>query len=85
MTQVGKVWASMGLAAAVLIASPSTQASEVVKLARLVVGGKRTAAEPPRTTPPEPRSSSGNPQAHGTGGGSTDDTGTAPAPSRGIS
>ena len=82
MQQVPKAWASLGLSLALTFACLPSQASEVVKLARLVMSGKRTATEPPRSSPPEPRSPSA-PQAHGSGG--SDEAGNAPTPSRGIS
>jgi hypothetical protein len=59
------------------------QASEVVKLARLVVSGKRTPSDAPRSAPVESRSTAPTAQAGSSGG--TDDTGTAPAPTRGVS
>jgi hypothetical protein len=59
------------------------QASEVVKLARLVVSGKRGTTEAPKTAPTtEPRQAPASSQAHGNGG--NDDAGTAPAPARGL-
>jgi hypothetical protein len=70
---------ALGLAAGGLPA----HASEVVKLARLVVSGKRSTSEAPRPTATEARSSAPAPQAHGNGG--SDAAGTAPAPSRGVS
>jgi hypothetical protein len=71
------------LALGLVAAGPPVEASEVVKLARLVVSGKRSANEAPRTTPPEPRSTNSGQQAHGNGG--NDEAGTAPAPVRGVS
>jgi hypothetical protein len=79
-----KGWISLSLALGLLAGGLPAEASEVVKLARLVVSGKRAASEPPRaTTPPEPRTAPG-PQAQSTGGGG-DEAGNAPAPSRGVS
>lgn len=83
MPHVPKAWISFGLSLALVFACIPSQASEVVKLARLVMSGKRTATEPPRNAPPEPRPTS-TPQAHGTSGGS-DEAGNAPTPARGIS
>jgi hypothetical protein len=54
-------------------------ASEVVKLARLVVTGKRSLPESAKTASD---TRSGEHQGHG---GGSDDHGTAPAPSRGVS
>jgi len=59
------------------------QASEVVKLARLVVSGKRGPSEAPRTSPAETRPAGGGSQAHDSGG--SDAAGTAPTPTRGVS
>ncbi|MFT7772750.1 hypothetical protein [Roseateles sp.] len=86
MTRLLRGWISLCLALGLVAGGLPAQASEVVKLARLVVSGKRSTAEAPRTTPTESRPAAGttSPQAHGSGGGS-DDAGTAPAPSRGVS
>ena len=73
----------LGLALGVSVGAMPVQASEVVKLARLVVSGKRSAAESPRGAPPEARTSTTSPQVHGSGG--NDEAGTAPAPARGVS
>jgi len=79
-----KGWISLSLAVGLLAGGLPAEASEVVKLARLVVSGKRSSSEAPRaTTPPESRTSTG-PQAQSSGGGN-DDAGNAPAPSRGVS
>jgi len=78
-----KGWISLSLVLGLLVGGLPAEASEVVKLARLVVSGKRASSETPRTaTPPEPRTSPGS-QAQGGGGG--DDAGNAPAPPRGVS
>jgi hypothetical protein len=77
-----KGWMSLSLAAGLLVGGLPAEASEVVKLARLVVSGKRAPTEAPRAPTPEPRPAA-HPQAHGSGGG--DDAGTAPAPARGVS
>jgi hypothetical protein len=66
-----------------VIGALPAEASEVVKLARLVVSGKRSITESPRASAPEPRNGSTGSQAHGAGG--NDDAGTAPAPARGVS
>ncbi|MBW8847653.1 MAG: hypothetical protein JF607_22050 [Burkholderiales bacterium] len=78
-----KGWMGLGLALGLVAGGLPAEASEVVKLARLVVSGKRSPSEAPRTTPPEPRPAAAGPQAHGNGG--NDDAGTAPAPVRGVS
>jgi hypothetical protein len=78
-----KGWISLSLVLGLLVGGLPAQASEVVKLARLVVSGKRAPSEAPRTAPTEPRPTPGA-QAAQNGGGS-DDAGTAPAPSRGVS
>ncbi|WP_422015342.1 hypothetical protein [Roseateles sp.] len=83
MLQDKKGWLSLSLALGLVAGGLPAQASEVVKLARLVVSGKRSVSEAPRTTPPEPRPASTSPQAHGTGG--SDEAGTAPALPRGVS
>jgi len=79
-------WMSLCLALGLLAGGLPAEASEVVKLARLVVSGKRGATDAPRTTPAEPTrssASSGGSQTHASSGGN-DDTGTAPAPARGA-
>ncbi len=83
MPRLRKGWMSLCLTLGLMAGGSPAEASEVVKLARLVVSGKRSSTEAPRTTPPEPRSASNGPQAHGNGG--NDDAGTAPAPARGVS
>lgn len=83
-----KGWMSFGLALGIGVAGLPAQASEVVKLARLVVSGKRSTADAPRTIPSESRSRAALPshQTHGNnGGGASDEAGTAPAPARGVS
>ena len=82
MPTVKKGWLCLSVTLGLLTGGLPAQASEVVKLARLVVSGKRSASEAPRTTPPEPRPTTSS-QAHGNGG--NDDAGTAPAPARGVS
>ena len=77
-----KGWMSLGLVLGLLAGGLPAQASEVVKLARLVVSGKRAPSEAPRTTPPEPRPAAA---AQTQGGGGGDEAGNAPAPSRGVS
>ncbi|MGM9480020.1 hypothetical protein ACS5PN_02390 [Roseateles sp. NT4] len=71
----------MSLTLGLLVGLPA-EASEVVKLARLVVSGKRGTTEAPKTTPSEQRPTPSGSQAHGNGG--NDDAGTAPAPARGL-
>ena len=83
MSRLSKGWMSLCLALGLVAGGLPAEASEVVKLARLVVSGKRGTVEVPRTTPSEPRSTGTSPQAHGNGG--NDDAGTAPAPARGVS
>lgn len=82
MSRLLKGWMSLCLAMGTAAAGLPAEASEVVKLARLVVSGKRS-SETPRTATPEPRPANTSPQAHGSG--SNDETGTAPAPARGVS
>lgn len=85
MTRLLRGWISLCLALGLVAGGLPAQASEVVKLARLVVSGKRSTAEAPRTVPAETRpAGTTSSQAHGSGGGN-DDAGTAPAPSRGVS
>lgn len=76
-------WVSLGLALCLLAGGLPAQASEVVKLARLVVSGKRGTTEAPRTTPSEPQRPTSAGAGHGSGG--NDEAGTAPAPPRGVS
>ena len=82
MPRLLKGWMSLCVALGLVAGGLPAEASEVVKLARLVVSGKRTSNETPRTALPEPRPTTA-PQAHGSGG--SDDAGTAPAPARGVS
>ena len=81
MTKVIKGWMCLGLAIGMLAGLPA-QASEVVKLARLVVSGKRSPSDSPRPPPTDPRA--GGSTTQGMGGGS-DEAGTAPTPQRGVS
>jgi hypothetical protein len=83
--QSSKGWIGLALSMSLLAGGWPAEASEVVKLARLVVSGKRAANEAPRaqSTPQEPRSPA-NTQAQGSGGGS-DEAGNAPTPSRNVS
>lgn len=84
MSRLLKGWMSLCLVLGIGAAGLPAEASEVVKLARLVVSGKRSTSEIPRTTTaPEPRSTSNASQAHGSA--SSDEAGTAPAPARGVS
>ncbi|MDR7334620.1 hypothetical protein [Roseateles asaccharophilus] len=83
MKKLFKGWVCLGLTLGLLAGGLPVQASEVVKLARLVVSGKRSPSETPRTAPTETRSG-GSSQTQGAGGGS-DDAGTAPTPQRGVS
>ena len=82
MPRVKKGWWCLSLMLGLLIGGMPAKASEVVKLARLVVSGKRGPVEVPRSAPTEQRPAPSNPQIHGTGG--NDDAGTAPAPARGL-
>lgn len=82
MPTVKKGWLCLSLALGMLATGLPAEASEVVKLARLVVSGKRSPVETPRTAPAEQRPAPTSPQAHGNGG--NDDAGTAPAPARGL-
>ncbi|MBV8034455.1 hypothetical protein [Roseateles sp.] len=85
MTRLLRGWMSLCLALGLVAGGFPAQASEVVKLARLVVSGKRSPSEAPRTSSAESRpAGTAGPQAHGSDGG-TDEAGTAPAPSRGVS
>ena len=83
MPRVKKGWLCLSLTLGLLAGSLPVQASEVVKLARLVVSGKRGSTEAPKTTPTEQRQAPTAPQTHGSSGGN-DDAGTAPAPARGL-
>jgi hypothetical protein len=83
MSRLIKGWMSCCLALGLVAGGLPAEASEVVKLARLVVSGKRSPSETPRTAPPESRPAGTSPQAHGSGG--NDEAGTAPAPTRGVS
>jgi len=81
MRRVKKGWWCLSLTLGLLAGSLPAEASEVVKLARLVVSGKRGSTEAPKAAPAEQRQAPA-PQAHGSGG--NDDAGTAPAPARGL-
>ena len=85
MTQYKRGLLSLSLAGGLIVGGLPAEASEVVKFARLVVSGKRSAMDAPRITPPEQRPSPSSPQAQGGSGGGSDMTGTAPAPARGVS
>ena len=83
MPRVKKGWWCLSLTLGLLVGSLPAEASEVVKLARLVVSGKRGTTEAPKAAAPtEQRQAPAAPQAHGNGG--NDDAGTAPAPARGL-
>lgn len=70
--------------AGLLALGPATsEASEVVKLARLIVTGKRSNPSPEPQRPAAESRSGAEDQGHG--GGSTDEHGTAPNPQRGVS
>ena len=83
MPRLLKGWMSLCLALGLVAGGLPAQASEVVKLARLVVSGKRAPIEATRTTPPESRPAPSSQTTHGSGG--SDDAGTAPTPARGVS
>lgn len=83
MLRLRREWAGLCLALGLVAGVFPADASEVVKLARLVVSGKRNASEAPRTNPGESRASNSGTQVHGNGG--SDAAGTAPAPARGVS
>lgn len=83
MTRVLKGWMGLCLSLGLVAGGLPAQASEVVKLARLVVSGKRSPSEAPRSAPAEQRPAGTGSQVHG--GGGNDEAGTAPAPSRGVS
>ena len=83
MSRMLKGWMISCLAFGLVAGGLPAEASEVVKLARLDVSGKRSPSEAPRTVPVESRPASTSPQAHGSGG--SDNSGTAPSPSRGVS
>ena len=82
MPRLLKGWMSLCVALGLVAGGLPAEASEVVKLARLVVSGKRASNEAPRAAPAEPRPAAA-PQAHGSGG--SDEAGTAPTPARGVS
>ncbi len=71
------------LASLMALSPASSEASEVVKLARLIVTGKRSNPAPEPQRPATESRSGAEDQGHG--GGSTDDHGTAPNPQRGVS
>lgn len=75
----------LALSLALAASAAPAGASEVVKLARLVVSGKRSAPESPRVPPAEVRSGAAVTPHHGGGNGGSDAAGTAPAPARGVS
>jgi hypothetical protein len=83
MPRLLKGWMSLCVTLGLVAGGLPAEASEVVKLARLVVSGKRASSEATRTTAaPESRPAPSS-QTHGSGG--SDDAGTAPAPARGVS
>lgn len=82
MQRLLKGWMSLCITLGLVAGGLPAEASEVVKLARLVVSGKRAPSEAARTTVPEPRPAPSS-QTHGSGG--SDDAGTAPTPVRGVS
>ena len=82
MSRLLNGWVSFGLALGLVSAGLPAGASEVVKLARLVVSGKRSTNEAPRTAPVERRAPGTGTHVHG---GGSNDAGTAPAPARGVS
>jgi hypothetical protein len=84
MKQAFKGWICLGMLAGMLVGGLPAQASEVVKLARLVVSGKRSTGETPRAAPSESRSN-GSGATQGINGGGSDEAGTAPTPQRGVS
>ena len=83
MPRLLKGWMSLCLVLGLVAGGLPAQASEVVKLARLVVSGKRAPSDAARTTPPEPRPAPTSQATHGSGG--SDAAGTAPTPARGVS
>lgn len=83
MPKMSKRWMSLCLALGMIAGAMPSQASEVVKLARLVVSGKRNPADVSKPAPAEARSPAAGSQVHGSGG--SNDAGTAPAPPRGVS
>ncbi len=82
MSRLLKGWMSLCLALGLVAGGLPAQASEVVKLARLVVSGKRAPVEAARTPQPDARPAAGT-QVHDSGGSVA--AGTAPTPSRGVS
>lgn len=84
MKRSTRLWISLGAALGIALGGLPAQASEVVKLARLVMSVKRSSNDAPRPPANEARSSTAaSPQSHGNGG--SDAAGTAPAPARGVS
>lgn len=83
MKRSTQLWLSLCVALGFAASGLPAQASEVVKLARLVVSGKRSSNDAPRPATAEARSPATNSPSHGTGG--SDAAGTAPAPTRGVS
>lgn len=77
-----KAWICVCLTLGLAAGGMPAEASEVVKLARLVVSGKRSTNEAPRSAPTA-RTGGATTQNHGSGG--SDAAGTAPAPTRGVS
>lgn len=82
MPRLLKGWMSLCLALGLVAGGLPAQASEVVKLARLVISGKRAPTEASRTPQSDTRPAA-EPQAHGNGG--SDAAGTAPVPTRSVS
>lgn len=84
MPRVNKGWMCLCLSIGLVAGSVPAQASEVVKLARLVVSGKRGSTEAPKTAPTEQRQAPSSTSSQGHGSGGNDEAGTAPAPARGL-
>ncbi|MFT7724361.1 MAG: hypothetical protein QM788_16260 [Roseateles sp.] len=84
MTRLLKGWmTSLCLAVGLVAGGLPAQASEVVKLARLIVSGKRAPSDAAsRTASPADTRPAAGPPSHG---GGSDMAGTAPAPARGVS
>ncbi|RTL35790.1 MAG: hypothetical protein EKK53_23960 [Burkholderiales bacterium] len=83
MKRLTQLWLSLTVALGFAASGLPAHASEVVKLARLVVSGKRSSNEMSRPAATEARSPAPSSQNHTSGG--SDAVGTAPAPARGVS
>jgi hypothetical protein len=78
MSRFGRISLILAVSLSAAAVAPAAQASEVVKLARLVITGKRTTTEPTRAT--EARQPSTDAPTHAAAAAPEDTAPNAPAP-----